>query len=230
MSTILKTEDLRKNYFTKKALNGINIELQSGKVLGLLGPNGSGKTTLMKIIAGIIKPSSGLVTVDGFPIGKETKAHVSYLPDINFLYKWMKIKDAVNFFNDFYKDFSLEKSEKLLIDMELDKSMKVKALSKGMLEKLNLALIFSREASLYILDEPLGGIDIKTRDKVIDTILNSYSENSSMIITTHIVSSIERMFDEIMFISEGEIILQGDAENLRAEKQKSIEDIYKEVF
>lgn len=230
METILKIEDLTKSYFRKRALNSINLELKKGKILGLLGPNGSGKTTLMKIATGIIKPTSGSILIDGKEIGKDTKAIVSYLPDVNYLYKWMSIKDAVDFFNDFYNDFDKEKVNKLLEFMELKQDLKVKELSKGMAEKLSLALVFARNAKLYILDEPLGGIDIKAREKIIDTILQSYSQESSIIISTHLVSDVERMFDEVAFIKDGEILLYENAEELRAEKGKSIEQIYREVF
>lgn len=230
MDTILRADNVRKNYFNKKALNGISLNVESGKIVGLLGPNGSGKTTFIKIIAGLIKPSSGEILVDNNKVGKKTKEEVAYLPDVNYLYRWMKIRDAVDFFEDFYKNFDRERCNELLKFMELEEDLKVTSLSKGMMEKLNLALIFARKAKLYILDEPLGGIDIKSREKIIDTIINSYSENSSILISTHLVADIERMFDEVVFISSGEIILSGNAEELRLERKKSIEDIYKEVF
>lgn len=230
MDTILTAQNLTKRFLTKKALNGVTIEVKKGKIVGILGPNGNGKTTFMKIAAGIIKASSGTLLIDGKRIGKESKAIVAYLPDRNYLYKWMKIKDAIKFFDDFYKDFDSNKANELLEFMNLEKELKIKELSKGMLEKLNLVLIFSRNAKLYILDEPLGGIDIKAREQIIDLIIKNYNEESSIIISTHLVSHIERMFDEVAFIQDGEIILTGNAEELRAERGKSIEDIYKEIF
>jgi len=230
MTTILKISNLKKSFYRKHAINGINLEMEEGKVVGLLGPNGSGKTTVMKIIAGISKPTSGEVFICGEKPGVFTKSIVSYMPDINFLYKWMKIKDAIRYFADFYKDFDLEKSRKLLEFMKLNENDKITTLSKGMLEKVNLVLMLSRKAKLYVIDEPLGGIDISTREKIIDAIINNYCEGSSMLISTHLVTDIERIFDDVVFLSEGEIILQGNAEDLRTEKGKSITELYKEVF
>jgi ABC-2 type transport system ATP-binding protein len=230
METVLKVNALKKNYFNKAVLRGINLEIEKGKILGLLGPNGSGKTTFMKILAGILRPTSGEVIINGVKPGIESKAIVSYLSDVNYLFKWMEIKDAVNFFDDFYDDFSVEKSRELLEFMKLDENAKVKTLSKGMLEKLNLTLVLSRSAKLYIFDEPLGGIDPVAREKIIDAIINRISNESSMIISTHLVKDVERLFDDVAFISDGEIILQGNAENLRSEKQKSIDELYREVF
>lgn len=230
MGLILKTANLTKNYYSKKALKGINIELEEGKILGLLGPNGSGKTTFIKIAAGILRPTSGEILIDGQEPGIYTKSIVSYLPDINYLYKWMKIRDAINFFKDFYADFDIEKSKRLLDFMMLDENDKVTSLSKGMLEKLNLTLVLSRNAKLYIFDEPLGGIDPNTREKIIDAIIDNIHEDSSMIISTHLVRDIERLFDDVAFISDGEIILKGNAEELRMERNKSIDEIFREVY
>lgn len=230
MNCILKTEDLTKSYINKKALDSVNIEIEKGKIVGILGPNGSGKTTLIKLITGLIKPTSGNVLIDGHKPDVYTKSIVAYLPDRSFLYKWMKIKDAVAFFKDFYKDFSEEKALELLEFMKLDLESKVTSLSKGMMEKLNLALTLSRKAKLYILDEPLGGVDPNTREKILDAIIENYSEDSSMIITTHLVQDIERLFDDVIFISDGKIILSGNAEELRIENGKSIDEICREVF
>ncbi|MEG6569717.1 ABC transporter ATP-binding protein [Thermoanaerobacterium thermosaccharolyticum] len=230
MGLILKTANLTKNYYSKKALKGINIELEEGKILGLLGPNGSGKTTFIKIAAGILRPTSGEILIDGQEPGIYTKSIISYLPDINYLYKWMKIRDAINFFKDFYDDFDIEKSKRLLDFMMLDENDKVTSLSKGMLEKLNLTLVLSRNAKLYIFDEPLGGIDPNTREKIIDAIIDNIREDSSMIISTHLVRDIERLFDDVAFISDGEIILKGNAEELRMERNKSIDEIFREVY
>lgn len=230
MENILECSKLSKSYLTKKALKEVEFKIPKGKIVGLLGPNGSGKTTFLKIAAGILRQSSGEVLIDGKKPGVETKAVVSYLPDINFLYKWMKISDALNFFSDFYKDFDMKRAEELLQFMKLEKDSKVTSLSKGMLEKLHLTLTLSRKAKLYILDEPLGGVDPTAREKIIDAILNNYSEDSSMIVTTHLVNDIERLFDDVAFISEGKIVLQGNAEELRTEKGKSIDELYREVF
>jgi ABC-2 type transport system ATP-binding protein len=230
MYNVLEAENLCKSYLNKRALQGANLTIQQGKILGLLGPNGSGKTTFLKIAAGILHPSSGKLLIDGQKPGVYTKSIVSYLPDTEYLFKWMKIKDAVQYFKDFYSDFDEKKAFALLEFMKLDANSSVKSLSKGMKEKLKLTLVLSRKAKLYILDEPLGGVDPTAREKILDAIINNFSENSSMIITTHLVNDIERIFDEVAFISDGEIVLQGNAEELRLNKNKSIDELYREVF
>ena len=230
MDKILTCSNLKKGYFNKTALNGLAMEVKKGRIVGLLGPNGSGKTTFLKIAAGILRYSSGEILIDGESPGVSTKAKVAYLPDKNFLYKWMKIKDAIQFYKDFYKDFSEKKCNELLEFMNLDRESKVTSLSKGMLEKLLLTLTLSRKAKLYLLDEPLGGVDPVSRDKILDAIVNNYSEDSTIIVTTHLVNDIERIFDDVFFISNGEIALSGVAEELRMEKAMSIDELYKEVF
>lgn len=230
MGIILKTDNLTKKYYTKTALNGLNVSLEEGKILGLLGPNGSGKTTFIKIVAGLLKPTSGSITIKNEKPGIKTKAFVSYLPDTNFLYKWMKIKDAVGYFSDFYKDFDMEKCNDLLKFMHLNENDNISILSKGMIERLNLSLILARRAALYVFDEPLAGIDPSSRDKIIDAIINNYREESAMIISTHLVRDVERIFDDVVFIQDGGIILNGKAEQLRRERGMSIEEIFKEVF
>ncbi len=230
MDTLITVSNLEKSYFNKKALDNINLEIKKGRIVGLLGPNGSGKTTFLKIAAGILRQSKGEILIDGHKPGVHTKSIVSYLPDKDYLFKWMKIKDAVDFFKDFYKDFDEKKAKELLEFMNLDANSKITALSKGMSEKLYLTLTLSRKAKVYILDEPLGGVDPTTREKILDAILNNYSEDSSMIITTHLVNDIERLFDDVAFISEGKVVLSGNAEELRHEKGMSIDELYREVF
>ncbi|MBC8016371.1 MAG: ABC transporter ATP-binding protein [Sporomusaceae bacterium] len=230
MYNILKTEDLCKSYFNKRALQGVSLTIPQGKIVGLLGPNGSGKTTFLKIAAGVLHPSSGQILIDGQKPGVYTKSIVSYLPDTEYFFKWMKIKDAVQYFKDFYTDFDEVKASELLEFMKLDVNSSIKSLSKGMREKLKLTLVLSRKAKLYILDEPLGGVDPTAREKILDAIINNFSENSSMIITTHLVNDIERIFDDVAFINNGEIVLQGNAEELRLSKNKSIDELYREVF
>ena len=230
MENILKAEGLYKSYFNKKALNGVTIDIKPGKIVGLLGPNGSGKTTFLKIVAGILQPTQGEVLIDNKNPGVYTKSIVSYLPDNEYLLSWMKIKDAIKYFNDFYVDFDEKKSVELLEFMGLDGNTSVKNLSKGMKEKLKLTLVLSRKAKLYVLDEPLGGVDPTAREKILNAIINNFNEKSSMLITTHVVSEIERIFDDVAFISEGKIVLQGSAEELRISKNKSIDELYREVF
>lgn len=230
MDIILETKDLCKSYFNKKALDNFNLTLEKGKVFGLLGPNGSGKTTFIKIATGLLRQSSGEILIDGKKPSVKTKEIVSYLPDKNYLYKWMKISDAIELFKDFYKDFDENKCNELLEFMKLDKSLKVTSLSKGMLEKLNLTLVLSRKAKLYILDEPLAAVDPVAREQILDAIIKNYNEDSSMIITTHLVHDIERIFDDVAFIKDGSIVLSGNAEDLRCQKGKSIDELFREVF
>jgi ABC-2 type transport system ATP-binding protein len=230
MDYILKSTKICKSYLNKKALCGVDLAISPGKIIGLLGPNGSGKTTFLKIAAGILHASSGEILIDGKNPGVYTKSIVSYLPDNDYLLNWMKVKDAVIYFKDFYSDFDVKKAKELLVFMNLDENNKVKNLSKGMKEKLKLTLVLSRKAKLYILDEPLGGVDPTAREKILNAIVNNFSEDSSMIITTHLVNDIERIFDDVAFISDGEIVLQGNAEELRSDKKQSIDELYREVF
>ncbi|MBB6696480.1 ABC transporter ATP-binding protein [Clostridium algidicarnis] len=230
MKNIVEAKNLSKSYFKKKALDNLNLTIPEGQVLGLLGPNGSGKTTFIKILSGILSQSSGDIIIDGNIPGAYTKSVVSYLPDKNYLYKWMTVNDAILFFKDFYSDFDEVKAYELLSFMKLDKNSKVTSLSKGMSEKLNLTLVLSRKAKLYVLDEPIAGVDPVAREKILDAIINNYNKDSSMIITTHLVRDIERIFDHVSFISEGKIILSGNAEELREEKGRSIDELYRDVF
>ena len=230
MENILEIKNLNKKYFTKKALEDVNLTLEKGRILGLMGPNGSGKTTLLKIIAGLQHSTSGFVQVCGHDIGLETKKLVSFLPDKNVLYPFMKSIDALNFFSNYYDDFDMKKALDMLDFMKLDKNEKVSAMSKGMIEKLNLTLAFSRNAKLFVLDEPLGGVDPVARDRIISTIIKTYNEDSSIIISTHLVNDVERIFDDVCFIGKGKVILSGSAEDLRVEKGLSIDQLYIETF
>ncbi|MBZ2175860.1 ABC transporter ATP-binding protein [Schnuerera sp. xch1] len=230
MKNIVEIKDLTKKYFNKKALDNITLNIEEGKVVGILGPNGSGKTTLIKILTGLLRQTSGEAFIDEQKVGVYTKSIVSYLPDRNFLYKWMTIEDAFNLFKDFYSDFDENKFEEILNFMELEKSVKIETLSKGMHEKLNLTLVLSRNAKLYILDEPIAGVDPVARDQILDAIINNYNDKSSMLITTHLVRDMENMLEDVVFLKDGNIVLTGNAESLREEKGKQIDDIYKEVF
>jgi ABC-2 type transport system ATP-binding protein len=230
MAMILETSGLKKNYYAKTALKGIDLKLESGRILGLMGPNGSGKTTLLKIIAGLQKPSAGTFSVNGLKAGCESKKTVSFLPDRNTLYPWMRAIDAIDFFDDFFEDFDRAKALDMLVFMKLEQTDRVKAMSKGMIEKLNLTLTFSRRASLFLLDEPLGGVDPVARERIVSTIIKTWTEDSAIIISTHLVNDVEQLFNDVAFIDRGELILGGDAETLRAERGKSIDQLYLEIF
>ncbi len=231
MSAILETENLRKTYLGgKTALQSVSLKIEEGRTYGLLGPNGSGKTTFLKIIASLVKPTKGNFKVCGTEFGIETKKMVSYLPDKNVVYPWMNSEDAIGFYADFFEDFDKKKAFEMLDFMKLDPKQTVKTMSKGMIEKLNLTLSFSREARLFILDEPLGGTDPVAREQIIKTIIKTWSENSAILITTHLVSDIEHVFNDVAFLNDGEIVLEGDAEDLRTTREKSIYQIYLDVF
>ncbi|NLP46110.1 MAG: ABC transporter ATP-binding protein [Epulopiscium sp.] len=230
MDYIIEIKELSKQYFNKKALNNISINIEKGKIIGILGPNGSGKTTLIKIITGILRQSKGEIKIDGKTPGVYTKSIVSYLPDRNFLYPWMNIKDAIAFYKDFYKDFDEKKAYELLDFMKLNSKSKISSLSKGMTEKLNLALVLSRKAKVYVLDEPIAGVDPVARDQILNAIIENYNKDSTMIITTHLVRDMESIFEDIIFLKEGEVFLARNAEELREERKMQIDDLYKEIF
>ena len=224
---ILEIKNLYKSFDEKQILKGVNFSIESGKIVGLLGKNGSGKTTIIKLINDLLTIDSGEILINGNKIGPESKAIVSYLPERSYLDKSKKVYQILNFFKDFYSDFDLEKAEKLLLELDLDKNSKLSKMSKGMLEKISLVLTMSRQAKLYILDEPLGGVDPATRDKILKTILSNFGENSSLLITTHLVSDVEKILDEVVIIDDGKIILTGDADEIRSRENASINDVFK---
>lgn len=230
MSRVLEVNNLYKKIGNKKILNGINLRLEKGKVLGILGPNGNGKTTLLNSIAGLIKATSGEILINEEKIQYKTRNMISFLQEKSVLCSWMTINDAIQFHKNFYNDFDEKKANELLKFMNLDRKLNVKSLSKGMLEKLNLSLTLSRNTQLYILDEPISGVDILSREKIIDAIIQNISEDSSMIITTHYVGELEGIFDKVVFLNEGKIVEGDEAETLREKYNKSIEDIYKYIF
>ena len=230
MEQILKTSQLSKYFYQKKALDKIDLTIEMGRIYGMLGPNGGGKSTFLKIAAGLLKPSQGEIIIDNKKPGVYTKSIVSYLPETNHLYKWMKVKDALNFFKDLYADFNIERAKESLKFMELEEEEKITSLSKGMMGRLKLTLILSRKAKLYLLDEPLNGIDPISREKIITSILDSYNEKSTMLICSHLIYYIEKLLDYVFFLSEGRIILAGDAEELRNKRGMSIDKLFQEVF
>ncbi|WP_346934735.1 ABC transporter ATP-binding protein [Clostridium sp.] len=227
---VLEITNLSKNFGAKHILNDITFNLKRGKVLGILGPNGQGKTTLLNVISGIFKPTLGTVRINGMLLGRETKEFVSYLQEKDYLFRWMKVNDALKFYKDFFSDFNVNKALNLLKFMNIQTDAKLKSLSKGMLEKVALSLTLSRNCNLYILDEPISGVDIISRDKIINAIIDNLDSNASMIITTHYVGELEQLFDEVIFLGEGSIIENGDAEELRIKYGTSIDQIYRKVF
>jgi ABC-2 type transport system ATP-binding protein len=230
MEAILQLHNLNKSYASFPALKNVDLELEPGRIMGVLGPNGSGKTTLIKIVAGLLQPSGGEVMVCGKAPGMQTKALVSYMPDVYHLPNWMTIDGIIQYFNTFYEDFDPDRAFALLEQLGIDHRHKVTALSKGTREKLQLSLALARKARLYLMDELLEGIDPVARTVAIDTILENYNTEGSVIISTHLITDVEKLLDEVVFLKEGEIILSGNTEDLRVQKKRSIEGIYKEIF
>lgn len=227
---LVKCIDVDKNYGNKKVLNKINLVIPKGKIIGLLGKNGTGKSTLIKLINDLLTPISGEILVNGEKVGIESKKIISYLPERTYLDKSMKVKQVIQYFEDFYDDFDSSKARKLLADLDLDIEEKLAKMSKGMQEKVQLVLVMSRNASLYILDEPLGGVDPATRDYILDTILHNFNEGASVIISTHLIADIERILDEVIFIDKGKIVLQSDADELRRREDASIDEVFRRMF
>ncbi|MDR9856813.1 ABC transporter ATP-binding protein [Paenibacillus sp. VCA1] len=230
MDALLKVDGVSKKYGGKQVLDGVSFHIGQGRLIGLLGSNGSGKSTLMQIIAGLTPASSGDISVMGIPTGRETKNLISYMPDRPMTESWMKVRDAIAFYNDFYADFDMEKAREMLDFMKLDEKSGVSILSKGMNERLQLTLALSRNVSLYLLDEPIGGVDPVARGKILDAIVRFYREDSSLIISTHLVRDMERIFDEVMFLQNGHIVLHEEVEHIRMKHGKSVDDMFKEVF
>ena len=227
---LLEIRHLTKSFENKTILNDVNIKISKGKIVGLLGKNGAGKTTLIKLINDLLTPNKGEILLNGSRIGVESKKVISYLPERTYLNKQMKVSEAIDFFSDFYEDFDSKKAKKLLKDLDLDIKEKLSKMSKGMQEKFQLVLVMSRKADLYILDEPLGGVDPATRDYILDTILSSFNENASVIISTQLISDIERILDEVVFIDKGKIVLHEDADKLRNKEKSSIDEIFRRMF
>lgn len=227
---LLDCRNVRKTYGGVIALNGLDLTLGRGKIVGLLGPNGSGKTTLIKSICGLLVPDSGSIAVAGMAPGVETKAIVSYLPERNSLSGWMRVTEMVEFFSDFYKDFSSAAAFDMLERLQVNPKAKFSSLSKGTREKVQLVLVMSRNAQLYVLDEPIGGVDPAARDFILSTILGNYNENSTVLISTHLISDIERVLDEVVFINQGRTAMHMPLDALREQEGKSVDQVFREVF
>ena len=219
-----------KSYSKKEVISNMNLNIPKGKIVGLLGPNGSGKSTLIKLINGLLQPNSGDVLIDGIKPSIETKRIVSYLPERTYLNDWMKVSDILNFFNDFYDDFDIDKAMDMVKSLNIDINEKLKTMSKGTKEKVQLILVMSRHAKLYILDEPIGGVDPAARTYILKTIITNYCEDSTLLIATHLISEIENICDDVIFISNGNIVLQGNVDEIREEKGKSIDALFREEF
>ena len=227
---LVELKNVCKSYDKKEVIKDINLIIPRGKIIGLLGKNGTGKTTLIKLINDLLTPTSGEVLIEGKAPGVDSKEIISYLPERTYLDKSMKVSQVIKFFEEFYTNFDKEKAYKLLKDLKLDKDQKIGQMSKGMQEKLQLILVMSRNAKLYILDEPLGGVDPATRDYILDTILKNFSEGASVIISTHLISDIERILDEVIFIDDGKIFLTSSADELRNKENASIDEIFRRCF
>ena len=227
---LLECKNLCKEFDNKPILQDVNLKIPRGKIVGLLGKNGAGKSTLIKLINDLLTPTSGEILINGEAPGVKSKEIISYLPERTYLDKEMTIKQVIKYFEEFYKNFDSQKAIKLLKDLDLDINKKISKMSKGMQEKLQLILVMSRSAELYILDEPLGGVDPATRDYILDTILSNFSEGASVIISTHLISDIERILDEVIFVDKGKIILTSSADELRNKEQTSIDEIFRRYF
>lgn len=230
MDNMVKFSNVYKSYSKKDVLKDLNLDIPKGKIVGLLGPNGSGKTTVIKLINGLLQPDKGSIEINNMKLSVETKKIVSYLPEKTYLNDWMKVKDILAFFKDFYEDFDMEKADRMLESLKIDKTEKLKTMSKGTKEKVQLILVMCRKADLYILDEPIGGVDPAARSYILKTILSNYNENSTLLIATHLISEIENICDDVIFISNGEIVLQGNVDGIREEKGKSIDALFREEF
>ena len=228
--TILSAQALTKRYGSNMALTGLDLELPRGKIIGLLGPNGSGKTTFLKLAAGLLTPNSGSLTIDGKPIGPETKALVSYLPDRPCFQKNKRVRDLLDWYCDFFPDLDRKRAEEMLAQLQIDPQSRFKTLSKGTQEKVQLVLAMSRRAKLYLLDEPIGGVDPAARDHILRTIVSNYDPDATVLISTHLISDIENILDEYLFLSMGQVVQRGSVDEVREKTGKSLDEHFREVF
>ncbi len=231
MSELVEVRNLTKIYDRKKtALQNLNLTITRGRIIGLLGPNGSGKTTLIKILNGLLNPTEGEVLINGSKPGVESKAHISYLPERTYFQNSMRVSELIEYFSDFYEDFRPERARKMLSSLNINENDRIKTMSKGTREKVQLILVMSREADLYVLDEPIAGVDPAARDYIIRTIITNYNENATVLLSTHLISDIENILDEVIFIKEGCLILQSTVEDIRMIQGKSVDSYFREVF
>ena len=230
MAELLRCENLCKTFGSTKALNQLSLTVESGKIIGLLGPNGAGKTTLIKMINGLLQPTFGTILVNGMQPGEFTKPLVSYLPDVSYLNNWMTVEQIVDMFADFYDDFRPDLAFEMISRLGVDRKMRLKSLSKGNKEKVCLILVMSRKAKLYVLDEPIAGVDPATRDYIISTIINNYNPEASVLISTHLILDIESILDEVIFIKNGSVVLHDTVDHIREQNGMSVDDLFREVF
>ncbi len=230
MSTLIKCEELCKRYGKKEALKNINLKIEGGHIYGLLGPNGSGKTTFIKILNGLLTPTSGRITVNDHEIGPSTKALVAYLPDHSYLDMNMRVKDMIRYFQGFFTDFSPEKAYEMLEKLDINPQDRIKTMSKGTKEKVNLILVMSRQAQVYVLDEPIAGVDPAAREYILNMILSNYNPDAAVIISTHLISDVENILDQVIFIKKGEIVRTGSVDEIREESHMSVDGYFREVF
>ena len=230
MNNLLTCQNVTKKYGGKVALTDVSLTLEAGHIYGLLGPNGSGKTTLIKLINGLLTPTQGQILVQGGPIGPASKAVISYLPDHTYLNGWMKVRDIIRFFVDFYPDFSADRAYEMLKSLDINAGDKLKTMSKGTKEKVQLILVMSRKAKLYVLDEPIAGVDPAARDYIMNTILTNYDPEASILISTHLISDIENILDRVIFLQNGQITVQDSVENIREQRGMSVDQYFRETF
>ena len=230
MSILFECKDLRKNYGKNQALKGLNLQIESGQIVGLLGPNGSGKTTLIKLANGLLTKNGGELYIDGKEVGVETKKIVSYLPERTYLDVHSKVKDVIEFFKDFYSDCEENRAYDMLSKLNINPNDKLKTMSKGTREKVQLILVMSRQAKLYFLDEPIGGVDPAARDYILNTIISNYNPEAAVIISTHLISDIEKVLDDVVMIKNGELVMHKKVDEIREEYGKSVDEVFREVF
>ncbi len=230
MENILECRGLVKFFPNCLALNNVDLTVPKGRIVGLLGPNGSGKSTLIKLANGLLTPTQGTILVDGKEPGIETKKIVSYLPERTYLTEWMTVQDMLDLFNDFYADFNIAKARDMLARLNIQTKARIKTMSKGTKEKVQLVLVMSREAQLYLLDEPIGGVDPAARDYILNTIIANYNENATVLISTHLISDVEQILDDVIFINQGSVVLTSSVDDIREKQDKSVDALFREVF